>query len=139
MCSSVGIAAQRYPSVPGSSPGQDAHFFHPVTFGAKRGTVTEYNSEFNLYCYETLRNLGMNFNIVGENDTLQNCSIFSSVGRERYSEGPRFESRSDCTFFSPCGIWKIINKEHKQSCQFINDLVAKCLIDLVLYLSIILL
>jgi hypothetical protein len=28
------------PRVPGLSPGQAAHFSHPVTFGAKRGTVT---------------------------------------------------------------------------------------------------
>ena len=32
----------------------------------------------------------------------------SSVGRaaERYSEGPGFDSRSGCTFFSPCDIWR---------------------------------
>jgi hypothetical protein len=70
------------------------HIFLTPTFGAERGTVTEYGSELNSHCSVTLRNLRLNFNIAGEYVTVHDYLLFrgecvSSVGRAAEQSIPR--------------------------------------------------
>jgi hypothetical protein len=90
-------------------------FSYPVIFGAQRGTVTEYSSEFNLYFSVFLWNSRMNFNIEGENDTVQNCSLFSS--RVAKSTEPR------------CGIPRVAGSISSQAAHFSHPVThgKKCL------------
>jgi hypothetical protein len=84
--------------VPGSSPGQSAHFFHPVTFGAQWGTVTGLISEFNLHYSRT------NFNIAGDFIMLQNYSLLE----EKMCKRPDSSVRVPVRLHNVLTLWHLV-------------------------------